>query len=386
MGVVVEIMSKRTDAPLLDYAFACLIDQKSKLPFSQYTQKSFQRIPKSTAQGLVITWVNQSTGKYYNRSSLTKEITMPGPELHQVVARSLSFSFQGSKKMEIFQMHCRIHVVQAFEDVVTSSTKFLDRQAFSVEYTDGQGKKMQRFFFPQELTENNITSMAELEDFCEQRDWTVHEVRSVQYYTEQGVAMDQRTIKKLYDANFKSKGGQENVEVISSPKKAVSAQVQQRAKSKREPVTPKKAPSTAAPKQVPRSPSQGKVKKAEKKGGSGCLFIGIFIAVCVVFMMAYFSATFDIKEEDFLANYDVLGLHPDTATLSEVKKQFHVLSRKYHPDKNPNCPECEAKYAAIAHAKSVITDRLKAQGAQEDAMNDIKSRPPGEAPRARSRY
>jgi len=384
-------MPKRTESarPLLDYAFACLVDQKANVSLAPYVQKTFQRIPKRNAQGLVITWINPATDKFYNRSSLTKDLTMPGPELHQTVSRSLVFQFQGSKKKEIFQMHCSIFVVTNIGEIVESSGRFGDQEAFSVSYADDQGKRHQRFFFPPELVQSGITSTEELEEFCEQQDWSIQEIRSVTYYTESGAAMENKAVKRLYDANVKP--GDDRMEVIASPSKRGGATApQQRQKSKPEPVTPKKqAREPASPaKDKGATSSKGKVKKEAKKGGSGCLFITIFIALCIVFMMAYFSATFDIKEEDFLANYDVLGLHPDTATLEQVKKQFHLLSRKYHPDKNPNCPECEAKYAAIAHAKSVITDRLKAQGAQEDAMNSESKppRPPGEAPRARSRY
>ena len=52
--------------------------------------------------------------------------------------------------------------------------------------------------------------------------------------------------------------------------------------------------------------------------------------------------------------YQVLDLEPD-ATLADIKKQFKVLSLKYHPDKNKN--DSEEIFALISLAYSVLSNQ-----------------------------
>jgi len=51
-----------------------------------------------------------------------------------------------------------------------------------------------------------------------------------------------------------------------------------------------------------------------------------------------------------------LGIDKD-ASCSEVKKQFRKLSRKYHPDKNPDDAESAQKYTDIVQAYEVMKER-----------------------------
>lgn len=48
--------------------------------------------------------------------------------------------------------------------------------------------------------------------------------------------------------------------------------------------------------------------------------------------------------------YDILGL-PKSASERQIKKAFHKLAMKYHPDKNKS-PDAEAKFREIAEGKS----------------------------------
>jgi hypothetical protein len=51
--------------------------------------------------------------------------------------------------------------------------------------------------------------------------------------------------------------------------------------------------------------------------------------------------------------YDILGVTRQTE-LSDVKKSFRSLALKFHPDKNPNCEDCVAKFQRINSAYDAI--------------------------------
>ena len=56
--------------------------------------------------------------------------------------------------------------------------------------------------------------------------------------------------------------------------------------------------------------------------------------------------------------YDILGV-PKTATQDEIKKAFRNLSKKYHPDKNPDDENAKAKFQEIAEAYGTLSDEAK---------------------------
>jgi molecular chaperone DnaJ len=58
--------------------------------------------------------------------------------------------------------------------------------------------------------------------------------------------------------------------------------------------------------------------------------------------------------------YKILGVDKN-ATAAEIKKAYHQLAMKYHPDRNPNDKEAESKFKEAAAAYEVLSDADKKQ-------------------------
>ncbi|CAJ0922164.1 unnamed protein product [Ranitomeya imitator] len=56
-------------------------------------------------------------------------------------------------------------------------------------------------------------------------------------------------------------------------------------------------------------------------------------------------------------HYDILGV-PKNASERQIKKAFHKLAMKYHPEKNKS-PDAEAKFREIAEAYEILSDENK---------------------------
>ena len=56
--------------------------------------------------------------------------------------------------------------------------------------------------------------------------------------------------------------------------------------------------------------------------------------------------------------YEVLGVSK-TASDDEIKKAFHTLAKKYHPDMHPGDKECEEKFKEAQEAYAVLSDAEK---------------------------
>jgi molecular chaperone DnaJ len=71
--------------------------------------------------------------------------------------------------------------------------------------------------------------------------------------------------------------------------------------------------------------------------------------------------------------YKTLGVKKD-ADAKEIKKAYHKLALKYHPDKNPDDPQSEDKFKDISTAYDILSDTKKRQ--QYDLYGDVSSRQP----------
>lgn len=67
--------------------------------------------------------------------------------------------------------------------------------------------------------------------------------------------------------------------------------------------------------------------------------------------------------------YNVLGVDK-TASKGEIKKSFHKLAQKYHPDKNPNNKEAEEKFKQASDAyENLMDDQKRAMYDQYGTVN-----------------
>ena len=53
--------------------------------------------------------------------------------------------------------------------------------------------------------------------------------------------------------------------------------------------------------------------------------------------------------------YEVLGVD-NKATDKDLKKAFRSLARKYHPDKNPDDEEAEARFKEVQEAYAILSN------------------------------
>ena len=58
--------------------------------------------------------------------------------------------------------------------------------------------------------------------------------------------------------------------------------------------------------------------------------------------------------------YEVLGVNRD-ASNDDLKKAYRRLAMKYHPDRNPDDPEADAKFKEASEAYEILGDAEKRQ-------------------------
>ncbi|KAI5617586.1 dnaJ-like subfamily B member 9 isoform X1 [Silurus asotus] len=91
------------------------------------------------------------------------------------------------------------------------------------------------------------------------------------------------------------------------------------------------------------------VRSAGKSNTMATVQSTLMFAACIVMITELILA-----KKDY---YDILGV-PKDASERQIKKAFHKLAMKYHPDKNKN-PDSEAKFREIAEAYETLSEEKK---------------------------
>ena len=74
--------------------------------------------------------------------------------------------------------------------------------------------------------------------------------------------------------------------------------------------------------------------------------------------------------------YGILGVDKNVDD-STLKKTYRKLSKKYHPDVNPNDPTAEEKFKEISHAYNILSEKDKRQNYDMYGSTDGQSHPFG---------
>lgn len=74
--------------------------------------------------------------------------------------------------------------------------------------------------------------------------------------------------------------------------------------------------------------------------------------------------------------YEILSIEK-TADGEEIKRSYRRLAMKYHPDRNPNDPEAEAKFKEAAEAYEVLSDPSRRQRYDQYGHEGLRGGPAG---------
>ncbi|MFB6371778.1 MAG: DnaJ C-terminal domain-containing protein [Bradymonadaceae bacterium] len=70
--------------------------------------------------------------------------------------------------------------------------------------------------------------------------------------------------------------------------------------------------------------------------------------------------------------YDILGVSPD-ADSDEIKNAFRRLAREYHPDRNPDDPEAEARFKEALAAFEILSDPQQRRKYDRHGLDELDS-------------
>jgi len=117
------------------------------------------------------------------------------------------------------------------------------------------------------------------------------------------------------------------------------------------------------------APRREKKKRGAKKDDDGdfplsstqMLVAAGFVVLLILMRAGYDDGSAKAKADDLLDGqdlYDVMEV-AKSASDREVKKAYHKLAMKWHPDKNTGCEDCQVKFQRVARAYEVLSDPMK---------------------------
>jgi len=119
------------------------------------------------------------------------------------------------------------------------------------------------------------------------------------------------------------------------------------------------------------APTRTEKKKKSKRKDAGdaefplsstqLMIAGALVVLMIAMRAGYDDGSSKAKEDDLLDGqdlYEVMEI-PKSSTEREVKKAYHKLAMKWHPDKNAGCDECQVKFQRVARAYEVLSDPVK---------------------------
>jgi hypothetical protein len=116
----------------------------------------------------------------------------------------------------------------------------------------------------------------------------------------------------------------------------------------------------------PRKEKKKKGQRKEDEEGFPLSSTQMLVAAGVFVLLIGMRAGYDdgsakAKDDDLLDGqdlYDVMEV-AKSASDREVKKAYHKLAMKWHPDKNAGCEDCQVKFQRVARAYEVLSDPMK---------------------------
>lgn len=78
--------------------------------------------------------------------------------------------------------------------------------------------------------------------------------------------------------------------------------------------------------------------------------------------------------------YDVLGV-PAAASEAEIRRAFHALAKRYHPDVNPGSPDAARRFVEVGNAAETLLDPRRRTCYDESRTSRTPDRPPAAAPK-----
>jgi hypothetical protein len=78
--------------------------------------------------------------------------------------------------------------------------------------------------------------------------------------------------------------------------------------------------------------------------------------------------------------YDVLGV-PGTASEAEIRRAFHALAKRYHPDVNPGNPDAAGRFVEVGNAAETLLDPRRRVSYDESRTPGAPAGPPAAAPK-----